>query len=138
MFDIDLLGGEVVGCFDLVDMIYMLCGDKLVWVILFELVYLVVYVIVSVVDWIIVLCIGGVGLIGVIMMYVDWLKVLIVVGVVVMFIIYGDCKVDFYLEILLFFEVFVVVKLDINIMGELFVNIVVCNWNFVFEVVCEM
>lgn len=45
---IDLLGGEVVGCFDVVDLIYEFWSVKLILVILNESVYSVVYVFVSV------------------------------------------------------------------------------------------
>ncbi|EPC1625897.1 S49 family peptidase, partial [Yersinia enterocolitica] len=70
--DIDSPGGEVAGCFDLVDEIYAARGEKPIWAILSESAYSAAYALASAADRIIVPRTGGVGSIGVIVMHVDW------------------------------------------------------------------
>ena len=70
--DIDSPGGEVAGCFDIVDEIYAARGSKPVWAILSESAYSAAYALASAADKIIVPRTGGVGSVGVIVMHVDW------------------------------------------------------------------
>lgn len=129
VLDIDSPGGEVAGCFDLVDTIYGLRGDKPIWAILTESAYSAAYAIASAADRIIVPRTGGVGSIGVITMHVDWSKALTDAGITVTFITYGDRKADFHPEIPLSKEALEAAQADINAMGELFVNTVARNLN---------
>ncbi|AOK33956.1 S49 family peptidase [Burkholderia cenocepacia] len=137
VLDIDSPGGEVAGCFDLVDTIYGLRGDKPIWAILTESAYSAAYAIASAADRIIVPRTGGVGSIGVITMHVDWSKALTAAGVAVTFITYGDRKADFHPEIPLSPEALAAAQADINTMGELFVNTVARNRNLAPEAVRE-
>jgi len=133
VLDIDSPGGEVAGCFDLVDTIYGLRGDKPIWSILTESAYSAGYAIASAADRIIVPRTGGVGSIGVIVMHVDWSKALTASGVAVTFVTYGDRKVDFRPELPLSEEALARMQAEINTMGELFVNTVARNRNIAPE-----
>ncbi|WP_321865714.1 S49 family peptidase [Paraburkholderia tropica] len=135
VFDIDSPGGEVAGCFDLVDMVYGLRGDKPMWSILTESAYSAAYAFASATDRIIVPRTGGVGSIGVITMHVDWSKAISASGVAVTFITYGDRKADFHPEIPLSPEALASAQADIDTMGELFVNTVARNRNIAADVV---
>lgn len=127
--NVDSPGGEVAGCFDLVDTIYNLRGDKPIWAILTESAYSAGYAIASAADRIIVPRTGGVGSIGVITMHIDWSKALTEAGLAVTFIKYGDRKADFHPEIALSPEALAAAQADINEMGELFVSTVARNRN---------
>jgi signal peptide peptidase SppA len=125
--DIDSPGGEVAGCFDLVDTIYGARGAKPVWSILNENAYSAAYAIASAADRIIVPRTGGTGSIGVIWMHVDWSKALKNSGLEVTFITYGDRKADGHPEIPLSKEALETFQADIDSMGELFVTTVARN-----------
>jgi len=137
VLDVDSPGGEVAGCFDLVDTIYGLRGDKPIWSILSESAYSAAYAIASATDKIIVPRTGGVGSIGVITMHVDWSKAISSAGIAVTFITYGDRKADFHPEIPLSKEALDAAQADIDAMGELFVNTVARNRNLAPEAVRE-
>lgn len=70
--DIDSPGGEVAGCFDLVDLIYASRGKKPIHAILTENAYSAAYAIASAADRILVPRTGGVGSVGVIVIHCDW------------------------------------------------------------------
>ncbi|HDR9065487.1 TPA: S49 family peptidase [Burkholderia contaminans] len=125
--DIDSPGGEVAGCFDLVDTIYAARGDKPITAILNESAYSAAYAIASAADDIYVPRTGGVGSIGVISMHVDWSKALTQSGVKVTFITYGERKADGHPEIPLSDEALANFQSDIDAMGELFVETVARN-----------
>jgi signal peptide peptidase SppA len=127
--DIDSPGGEVAGCFDLVDTIHSLRGQKPIWSILNESAYSAGYAIASAADRIVVPRTGGVGSIGVICAHVDLSKALSTAGVKVTFITYGDRKADGHSEIPLSEEALARFQADINTMGELFVETVARNRN---------
>jgi signal peptide peptidase SppA len=127
--DIDSPGGEVAGCFDLVDTIYSLRGTKPIWSILNESAYSAAYAIASATDRIVVPRTGGVGSIGVICAHVDMSKALTSAGVKVTFITYGDRKADGHSEIELSEEAFARFQADIDTMGDLFVETVARNRN---------
>jgi len=135
VLDVDSPGGEVAGCFDLVDTIYSLRGEKPIWSILTESAYSAGYAIASAADRIIVPRTGGVGSIGVITMHVDWSKALSEAGVAVTFITYGDRKADFHPEIPLSPEALAAAQADIDTMGELFVSTVARNRNVAADAV---
>jgi len=137
VLDVDSPGGEVAGCFDLVDAIYGQRGEKPIWAILTESAYSAAYAIASAADRIIVPRTGGVGSIGVITMHVDWSKALTASGISVTFITYGERKADFHPEIPLSPEALASAQADIDKMGELFVSTVARNRNIAAEDVRE-
>ncbi|TMV59595.1 S49 family peptidase, partial [Thioclava sp. BHET1] len=65
-FNINSPGGEVSGCFDLVDEIYQARGEKPIWAILDDCAFSAAYAIASACDRITVPRTGGVGSIGVV------------------------------------------------------------------------
>lgn len=129
MLDVDSPGGEVAGCFDLVDTIYAARGSKPIWSVLSDAAYSAAYAIASAADRITVPRTGGVGSIGVICMHVDFSKALTASGIQVTFITYGDRKADGHSEIPLSKEALTRFQADIDTMGELFVNTVARNRN---------
>ncbi|MDR5815799.1 S49 family peptidase [Caballeronia sp. LZ033] len=128
-FDIDSPGGEVAGCFDLVDMIHSARGVKPMWSILNESAYSAAYALASAADRIIVPRTGGVGSIGVICAHVDLSEALSKAGMKVTFITYGDFKADGHSEVPLAPDALARFQADINTMGELFVETVARNRN---------
>lgn len=127
VLDIDSPGGEVSGCFDLVDAIYQARGDKPIWAILSESAYSAAYAIASAADRIIVPRTGGTGSVGVICMHVDFSKALTAAGIAVTMIHYGERKADGHSEIPLSKEALARFQADIDAMGELFVKTVARN-----------
>ena len=127
MLDIDSPGGEVAGCFDLVDTIYNARGQKPIWSVLNESAYSAAYAIASAADVITVPRTGGVGSIGVICAHVDMSQALTKAGVKVTFITYGDRKADGHSEIPLSDEALAGFQKDIDEMGELFAETVARN-----------
>lgn len=129
MLDISSPGGEVSGCFDLVDAIYKARGKKPIWSILNESAYSAGYAIASAADRIYVPRTGGVGSIGVIWMHMDWSKALTAAGFKVTFITFGETKADGHPEIPLSGEALARFQSDIDTMGNLFVSTVARNRN---------
>lgn len=129
VLDIDSPGGEVAGCFDLVDTIYAARGEKPIWSILNESAYSAGYAIASAADRITVPRTGGTGSIGVITMHIDWSKALTEAGFKVSIIAYGERKADGHPEIPLSDEARARYQADIDTMGELFVTTVARNRN---------
>jgi len=127
VLDVDSPGGEVAGCFDLVDTIYKARGEKPVRAILNEAAYSAAYAIASAADSIYVPRTGGTGSIGVIWMHMDWSKALDAAGFKVTFVTYGDSKADGHPEIELSPEAYARFKAQIDSMGELFVETVARN-----------
>lgn len=127
MLDIDSPGGEVSGCFDLVDAIYRARGKKPIWSVLNESAYSAGYAIASAADRIVVPRTGGVGSIGVIWMHMDWSKALAGAGFKVTFVTFGDTKADGHPEIPLSPDALVRFQGQIDAMGELFVSTVARN-----------
>ena len=85
-------GGEVAGCFDLVDEIFNCRGIKPITAICDDMAYSACYAIASAADTIIVPRTGGVGSIGVITMHADYSKALKGAGIDVTIIQHGDRK----------------------------------------------
>ncbi|MGR2678718.1 S49 family peptidase [Chromobacterium haemolyticum] len=127
MLDIDSPGGEVSGCFDLVDTIYAARGAKPIHAILNESAYSAAYAIASAADRITVPRTGGTGSIGVIWMHVDWSQALADGGFRVTFITHGESKADGHPEIPLSKEARQRFQDDIDAMGELFDKTVARN-----------
>lgn len=87
-------GGEVAGCFDLVDKMFARRGEKPVRAFAHEYAYSAAYAVASVADSIIMSRTGGVGSIGVVMTHVDVSKMMDDIGWKVTFIYSGKHKVD--------------------------------------------
>jgi signal peptide peptidase SppA len=124
---IDSPGGEVSGCFDLVDLIYASRGDKPIWAILDDAAYSAAYAIASAADHITVPRTGGTGSVGVITMHVDVSKALDGAGVAVTIIHYGDRKADGNQFNPLSKEATERFQADVDSMGDLFVKTVARN-----------
>jgi capsid assembly protease len=122
MFDIDSGGGEVAGCFDLVDDIHAARGDKPMWSVLSECAYSAAYAIASATDRIIVPRTGGTGSVGVISLNVDLTRALDKDGVAVTLITYGDRKADGHPAQVLSAEALARKQADVDSVGDLFVE----------------
>jgi signal peptide peptidase SppA len=94
MLDIDSPGGEVSGCFDLVDTIHSARGIKPIWAVLNDMACSAAYAIASACDYITVPRTGTTGSVGVICMHVDMSKALEKQGIAVTIIQYGEHKSD--------------------------------------------
>jgi ClpP class serine protease len=127
MFDVDSPGGEVAGCFDLVDAIYGARGVKPMWSILSEHAYSAAFAIATAADRVIVPRTGGTGSVGVICAHVDFSKALSAAGVNVTLITYGDHKADGNQYQALPKEVLARYQADIDRMGGLFCETVARN-----------
>ena len=125
--DIDSPGGEVAGCFDLVDVIYASRGSKPIWAILSESAYSAAYALASAADKIIVPRTGGVGSVGVIVMHVDWSQKIKSDGLQVTIITYGDRKAESNPYEPLSDTARKTIQSDIDEMGRLFVSTVSRN-----------
>ncbi|WP_208951783.1 S49 family peptidase [Rahnella sp. ChDrAdgB13] len=125
--DIDSPGGEVAGCFDLVDEIYAARGSKPVWAILSESAYSAAYALASAADKIIVPRTGGVGSVGVIVMHVDWSQKIKNDGLQVTIITFGDRKAESNPYEPLSETARKAIQSDIDEMGRLFVSTVSRN-----------
>jgi signal peptide peptidase SppA len=127
VLDIDSPGGEVAGCFDLVDTIYRARGSKPIWAIIDEMAFSAGYAIASAANHITVPRTGGTGSVGVIAMHVDWSQALTNAGLKVTFITFGDRKADGAAELPLSPEALARFQADMDTMGELFVSTVARN-----------
>lgn len=124
MFDIDSPGGEVSGCFDLVDSIYSARGIKPMHAVLSESAYSAAYAIAAACDRITVPRTGGTGSVGVICAHVDFSRALDAAGVTVEFITYGKHKADGNEYSPLSKEVRARLQADVDTMGDLFAGTV--------------
>jgi signal peptide peptidase SppA len=127
VLDIDSRGGEVAGCFDLVDAIYNARGTKPIWSILTEVAYSAAYAIASATDRIVVPRTGGTGSVGVIAMHCDFSKMLENMGIDVTLIQYGARKADGNEYSPLSKEARARYQAEIDEMGDLFVETVARN-----------
>jgi len=127
MLDIDSPGGEVAGCFDLVDAIYEARGSKPIWAVLTESAYSAAYAIASASDRIIVPRTGGTGSVGVICMHVDMSQALSKAGINVTLIHYGALKADGNEFNPLPKQTLARFQADVDAMGEIFVETVARN-----------
>ncbi|HZR34353.1 MAG TPA: S49 family peptidase [Nevskia sp.] len=127
VLDIESPGGEVAGCFDLVDAVYQVRGEKPIWSVLSEYAYSAAYALASATDRIIVPRTGGTGSVGVICMHVDFSQALSESGINVTLIQYGKRKADGQQVIPLSKEALARFQADVDTMGELFVDTVARN-----------
>lgn len=129
VLDIDSPGGEVAGCFDLVDTISAARGVKPVWAILSENAASAAYAIASAADVITVPRTGCSGSIGVITMHIDLSRALDTNGVSVTILTYGARKADGNEYQPLGDVARAAIQGDIDAMGDLFVATVARNRN---------
>ncbi len=127
LLDVDSPGGEVAGCFDLVDTIYGARGTKPIWSILNEVGYSAGYALASAADRITVPRTGGCGSVGVICMHTDFSKALSDAGITVTLMTYGARKADGASSAPLSDPARERFQADINAMGEMFVATVARN-----------
>jgi signal peptide peptidase SppA len=120
-------GGEVAGCFDLVDGIYGLRGTKPIWSIVDEQACSAAYAIASAADRIVVPRTGETGSIGVVTQHIDITGALDKAGVKVTTIQFGARKTDSYPTTALSAEAQARLQADVDAMGELFVSTVARN-----------
>lgn len=83
VLDVDSPGGEVAGCFDLVDTIYSARGAKPIHAILNENAYSAAYAIASAADRVVVPRTGGTGSIGVVCLHADLSQAMSKAGITV-------------------------------------------------------
>lgn len=124
VFDIDSPGGEVAGCFDLVDAIYAARGVKPMHAILTEHAYSAAFAIATAADRIVVPRTGGTGSVGVIAALVNFSKALANQGIEVALITYGDHKADGNPYVPFSEEALARFQADVDAMGDLFVETV--------------
>jgi signal peptide peptidase SppA len=129
LLDIDSPGGEVCGCFDLVDLIYAARGTKPIVASLNESAYSAGYAIASAADKIFMPRTGGIGSVGCIMLHLDMSNFLENMGVTPTIIQYGERKSDGTDVAPLNKTARDRFQADIDAMGELFVNTVARNRN---------
>ncbi|MEQ5370426.1 S49 family peptidase [Morganella morganii] len=125
--DIDSPGGEVAGCFDLVDTIYSERGKKPIHAIQSENAYSAAYAIASAADKISVPRTGGVGSVGVIVIHCDWSQRIKDDGLKVSIITYGNRKAESNPYVALSDEAQAAIQHDVDEMGRLFVSTVSRN-----------
>ena len=125
--DIDSPGGEVAGCFDLVDLIYAERGKKPIHAILSENAFSAAYAIASAADKIYVPRTGGVGSVGVIVIHCDWSQHIKDDGLKVSIITYGNRKAESNPYVALSDEARAAIQHDVDEMGRLFVSTVSRN-----------
>ena len=127
VLDVDSPGGEVAGCFDLVDAIYAARSTKPVWSILTESAFSAAYAIASAASRVIVPRTGGTGSVGVICMHVDFSQALTKAGIEVTLIHFGAKKADGSDAKPLSKSALDRYQADVDTMGELFVETVSRN-----------
>lgn len=127
MLDIDSPGGEVAGCFDLVDMIAEARGTKPIRAMLSERAFSAAYAIACATDLITVPRTGGTGSVGVIVMHVDYSRALDKDGITVTFITDGENKADGNPYEPLSADVQASIKAEITQVGDLFRETVAAN-----------
>ena len=127
LLDVDSPGGEVAGCFDLVDTIFAARGTKPVWSVLNEIAYSAGYALASAADRVVLPRTGGCGSVGVICMHTDFSQALSKAGIAVTLIQYGAQKSDGSSMAPLSDSARGRIQADIDTMGELFVSTVARN-----------
>ena len=127
LLDVDSPGGEVAGCFDLVDTIFAARGTKPIWSVLNEIAYSGGYALASAADRVVLPRTGGCGSVGVICMHTDVSQALSKAGIAVTLIQYGAQKSGRSSMAPLSDAARGRMQADIDTMGELFVSTVARN-----------
>ncbi|MCQ8240528.1 S49 family peptidase [Rhizosaccharibacter radicis] len=123
----DSPGGEVSGCFDLVDAIFAMRGEKPIWAIVDESAYSACYALISAADRIIVPRTAGTGSIGVIYQHVSVVGMLEKAGIEVTTFKFGAFKDDGYPTTKVSDAIRDRVQGEIDVLGQLFVDTVARN-----------
>ena len=126
-FDVDSGGGEVAGCFDLVDAIYEARGIKPMWAVLDECAFSAAYAIASAADTITIPRTGGAGSIGVITLHTDMSRAIDAAGLTVSIITHGSRKAEGTELQPLDPDARARIQADINTLGDLFIDTVARN-----------
>lgn len=126
-FDMESPGGEVAGCFDLVDAIYRARGTKPMWSILTETAYSACYALASATDRVVVPRTGGTGSVGVISACIDMSEAMGKAGIKVELITFGARKADGSEFSPLSKDARARFQTDVDMMGNLFVDTVARN-----------
>ena len=137
-FDIDSGGGEVAGCFDLVDAIYQARGIKPLWAVLDEVAFSAAYAIASACDTVTIPRTGGAGSIGVITMHTDMSRAIDAAGLTVTIVTHGSRKAEGSELFPLDPDVRERIQSDIDILGELFISTVARNRALPADAIREM
>jgi capsid assembly protease len=127
VLDVDSDGGQVAGCFDLVDAIYGARGCKPLWAILGESACSAAYALASACDRVTVPRTGDTGGVGVIVAHTDFSTALDRAGIAVTLIASGARKADGSEFKPLSREAYARIKADIDTLGELFIRTVARN-----------
>lgn len=115
-------GGEVSGCFDLVDAIHAARGDKPIWAICDDMAFSACYAIASACDRITVPRTGGTGSIGVVTLHADFSQALREDGIDVTIFTHGDRKAMGNPYNPLSRQDRAEIQAEIDALGELFTN----------------
>jgi len=129
VLDIDSPGGEVAGCFDLVDQVYAARAVKPIRAILAENAFSAAYALASAASSVSVPRTGGTGSVGVLALHVDWSRALADAGISVTLVTYGARKADGNEFQPLSEPALARFQADIDRIGELFVDTVARNRN---------
>jgi len=135
---IDSPGGEVCGCFDLADDIFYAREIKPIYAVLDENAFSAAYAIASAASKIYVPRTGGVGSVGVIALRLDITGALAQMGIKITTLAFGERKTDTYPTTPLSAEAEKRLQADIDVLGEIFLEIVARNRGIDVEKVREM
>lgn len=138
VLDVDSPGGEVAGCFDLVDMIFAARALKPIRAILAENAFSAAYALASAAGSISVPRTGGTGSIGILAMHVDWSKALADAGITVTLMTYGARKAEGNQFEPLSDAAHARFQADIDACGELFCETVARNRGLAAKTVRDM
>lgn len=120
VLDCNSPGGEVSGCFDLVDTIYAHRGAKPTWAILDDMAYSACYAIASACDKVIVPRTGGTGSVGVVTMLAEYSKALDGAGIKVHIYTHGARKAEGNPYQPVSKEAAAAIQADVDWLGDLF------------------
>ncbi len=135
VFDINSPGGEVAGCFDLVDEIYQARGQKAIYAVFNEDGFSAAYAIASAADKRYISRTGGAGSVGVVAMHIDQSGMDAQRGLVFTPIYAGARKVDFSSHAALSPDAMAVAQEDVNAVYDIFVTTVARNLGMTPEAV---
>jgi ClpP class serine protease len=127
MFDVNSPGGQVSGCFDLVDTIYAVRDIKPIWAVLNENAYSAAYAIASAAQRVTVPRTGGTGSIGAVCLHTDFSKALESSGITVTIIRSAARKMEENNMEPLSDMARAAIQADVDAAGELFVATVARN-----------
>ena len=127
LLDVDSPGGEVAGCFDLVDTIYEARKIKPIWSLVDEMALSAGYALASAGSRVLVPRTGTVGSVGVVVLHMDMSDAIDEAGMKVTIITHGERKADGNPYQRLPRDVRARIQADIDTMGELFVATVARN-----------